>query len=101
VCSTSDLEISWAYAGQVEIVLLTVRLVGSCFTAECKAGVNEEDASQQSVRHAARRLALDAQAVLRKERAGRELRVEGLAVAVLTAFAERGALVRDAERRVG
>ena len=45
--------------------------------------------SQQSVRQAARRSALDAQAVLRKERADRERRLEGLAVEVLTALGER------------
>jgi hypothetical protein len=54
--------------------------------------------SQQSVRQAARRSALDAQAVLRKERADRERRLEALAV-VLTAIGERDSLVRDAERR--
>jgi hypothetical protein len=57
--------------------------------------------TQQSVRQAARRSALDAQAVLRKERAERERRLKGLVVAVLTALAERDALVRDAERRAG
>ena len=57
--------------------------------------------SEQSVRQAARRSALDAQAVLRKERADRERRLEALAVAALTALGERDALVRDAERRVG
>ena len=57
--------------------------------------------SQQSVRQAARRSALDAQAVLRKERADRERRLAALAVAVLTALGERDALVRDAERRAG
>ena len=57
--------------------------------------------SQQSARQAARRSALDAQAVLRKERADRERRLEALAVAVLTALGERDALVRDAERRAG
>jgi hypothetical protein len=57
--------------------------------------------SQQSVRQAARRSALDAQAVLRRERADRERRLEGLAVAVLTALGERNALVRDAELRAG
>jgi hypothetical protein len=56
---------------------------------------------QQSVRQAARRSALDAQAVLRKERVDRVRRLEGLAVAVLTALGERDALVRDAERRAG
>jgi hypothetical protein len=55
--------------------------------------------SQQSVRRAARRSALDAQAVLRKERADRERRLEALAVAGLTAIGERDSLVRDAERR--
>ena len=57
--------------------------------------------SQQSVRQAARRSALDARAVLRKQRADRERRLEGLAVAVLTALGERDALIRDAERRAG
>jgi hypothetical protein len=57
--------------------------------------------SQQSVRQAARRSALDAQAVLRKERADLERRLEALAVEVLTALGERDALVRDAERRAG
>src|SRR5215211_5355088 len=56
---------------------------------------------QQSVRQAARRVALDAQAVLRKERADRERRLQALAVAVLTALAERDALVRETERRAG
>jgi hypothetical protein len=51
--------------------------------------------SQQSVRQAARRSALDAQAVLRKERADRERGLGALAVAAL---GERDALVRDAER---
>ena len=55
--------------------------------------------SQQSVRQAARRSALDTQAVLRKERAARERRLAGLAVAVLTVLGERDAFVRDAERR--
>jgi hypothetical protein len=55
--------------------------------------------SQQSVRQAARRSALDRQAVLRKERADREHRLEALAVVVLTALAERDAYVRDTEHR--
>jgi hypothetical protein len=29
VCGTSDLEIGWGYAKQVEIVVMTARLVGS------------------------------------------------------------------------
>jgi hypothetical protein len=57
--------------------------------------------SQQSVRQAVRRSALESQAVLRKERADRESRLEALAVEVLTALGERDALVRDAERRAG
>ena len=57
--------------------------------------------SQQSVRQAARRSALDAQAILHKERADRERRLKALAVAVLTALGERDALVRDAEQRAG
>ena len=57
--------------------------------------------SQQSVRQAARRSALDAQAVRRKERAERERRLEGLAVEVLTALGERDGAVRDAEGRAG
>jgi hypothetical protein len=57
--------------------------------------------SQHSVRQAARRSALDAQAVLHKERADRERRLEALAVAVLTALGERDALIRDAELRAG
>jgi hypothetical protein len=57
--------------------------------------------NQQAMRQAARRSALDAQAVRRKERADRERRLEGLAVAVLTALGERDAAVRYAERRAG
>ena len=57
--------------------------------------------SQQAMRQAARRLALDAQAVLRKERADRERRLQGLAVAVLTALAERDALVRTLSGALG
>ena len=57
--------------------------------------------SQQSVRQAARRSALDARAVLRRQRADRERRLEGLAVTVLTALGERDGAVRDAERRAG
>ena len=57
--------------------------------------------SEHSVRQAARRSALDAQAVLRKKRADRERRLEGLAVEVLTAIGERDGAVWDAERRAG
>jgi hypothetical protein len=57
--------------------------------------------SQQSARQEARRSALDAQAARRKERADRERRLEGLAVAVLTALGERDGAVKDAEKRAG
>jgi hypothetical protein len=57
--------------------------------------------SQQPVRQAARRSALDAQAILRRERADRERRLEGLAVAVLTSLGERDAAIRDTEKRAG
>ena len=57
--------------------------------------------SQQSVRLAARRSALDAQAARRRERADRERRLEALAVAVLTALGERDRAVTDAEMRAG
>ena len=107
MCGTSDLEIGWGYVKQVEIVGddrstrrnglgLSERPVS--IKDRCRRG---DVMSQQSVRQAARRSALDAQAVLRKERADRERRLEGLAVAVLTALGERDCAVRDAERRAG
>jgi hypothetical protein len=81
--------------------VVTARLVAGGY-GRVKAGAMRGDVmSQQSVRQAARRSALDAQAVLRKDRADRERRLEALAVAVLTAFGERDALIRDAERRDG
>ena len=65
-------------------------------------GLDEETAmSQQSVRQAARRSALAAQPVLRKQRADRERRLAGLAVEVLTALRARDGAVRNAERRAG
>jgi hypothetical protein len=57
--------------------------------------------SQQSVRQAARRSALEAQAERRKQRADRERRIEALAVVVLTALAGRDGAVLDTERRAG
>jgi hypothetical protein len=57
--------------------------------------------SQQSVRQAARRSAMEAQAVLRKERADRERRLEGLVVEVLTALGERDATIAATEQRAG
>jgi hypothetical protein len=106
VCGTSDLQIGWAYVNQVEIVSddRSSRRNGLGLSeGRCrKAGGDRGDVmSQHSVRQAARRSALDAQAARRKERADRERRLEALAVAVLTALGERDALVRDAERRAG
>lgn len=57
--------------------------------------------SQQSIRQAARRAALDAQARHRRERAERDKRIEALAVDVLAALEERAASVADCERRAG
>ena len=58
--------------------------------------------SQQAVRQAARRSALDAQAVLRIERANRERRLERLAVNLLTALGEgRRGSERGTPRRCG
>lgn len=68
---------------------------------EGPASVRETVMSQQSVRQAARRSALDAQAARRRERADRERRLEALAVAVLTALGERDRAVKDAEMRAG
>ena len=82
---------------QVEIVVMIARVIGSGLRPSKGSGVDEEMVMSQ----AARRSALDAQAVLRKERADRERRLERLAVAVLTAIGERDAAVRDAERRAG
>jgi hypothetical protein len=56
---------------------------------------------QQSVRQAARRSALDAQAARRKERVDRERRLEGLAVEALTALGERDATIAATEQRAG
>ena len=57
--------------------------------------------ANQSVRQAARRSALDAQARMRSERAEQERRRSGLAVAVVTALAERDAHVLACEKRAG
>lgn len=56
---------------------------------------------QQSIRQAARRAALDAQAQRRRERAEREKRIEALALEVLTALEERKAAIHECERRAG
>ena len=56
---------------------------------------------QQTLRQAARRAALDAQAQLRRERAERDKRIEALAVEVLTALEERKAAIAECDRRAG
>lgn len=56
---------------------------------------------QQSMRQAARRAALDAQAQRRRERVERDKRIEALVVDVLTALEERKAAIADCERRAG
>lgn len=55
----------------------------------------------QTVRQQARRVALDAQTRLRRARAEHERRRSGLAVAVVTALAERDACVAACEERAG
>jgi hypothetical protein len=57
--------------------------------------------TQQSVRQAARRAALDVQSKRRRERAEREKRLEAMALDVLVAVRERDAAVSEAERRAG
>ena len=56
---------------------------------------------QQTLRQAARRAALDAQAQLRRERAERDKRIEVLAIEVLTALEERKAAIVECDRRAG
>jgi hypothetical protein len=102
VCRTADLEIEWGYVKWVAIVGDDRSTHPNGLGLSGEAGVDKGDVmSQQSIRQAARRSALDAQAVLRKERADRDRRLEDLAVVVLTALGERDSLVRDAERRAG
>jgi len=57
--------------------------------------------SQQSVRVAARKVALEAQARMRAQRAEQERRRSALAVAVVQALAERDAAVVACEQRAG
>lgn len=63
--------------------------------------IRETVVSRQSVRQAARRSALAARAVLRKQRADRDRRLKRLAVTVLAALGERDAAICDAEWRAG
>jgi hypothetical protein len=98
VCRTSDLEIGWGYAKQIEIV------GGDCSTSREPLGLSEGPVSIRGdvmSQQVARRSALGAQAVLRKRRADQDHRLEGLAIEVLTALGERDAAVRDTERRAG
>jgi hypothetical protein len=101
VCGTSDLEIGWGYVKQNRDGR------DDRWTRRSRLGLSEgpvskgDVMSEHSVRQAARRSALNAQAILRKERADRERRLEGLAVEVLTAIGERDGAVWDAERRAG
>lgn len=57
--------------------------------------------ADQRARQQARRVALDAQARMRRDRAEQERRRSALAVTVVTALAERDALVRVHEARAG
>jgi hypothetical protein len=96
------LKSSGGYVKRVAIVSDDRSVQRSCLgLSERPVSMTETVMNQQSVRQAARRAALDAQAVLRKQRADRERRLEGLAVAVLTAIGERDGAVWDAERRAG
>jgi hypothetical protein len=96
------LKSSGGYVKRVAIVSDDRSVQRSCLgLSERPVSMTETVMNQQSARQAARRAALDAQAVLRKQRADRERRLEGLAVAVLTAIGERDGAVWDAERRAG
>ena len=69
---------------------MTAQVVDSCSgLSERPVSMRGDEMSQQFVRQAARRSALDARAVLRQQRAERERPLERLAVAVLTALGER------------
>jgi hypothetical protein len=99
VCGTSDRETGWGTWSRSTSSMMTAGRVGSAIgLSERPVSMRETVMSQQSVRQAARRAALDAQAVRRKDRAERERRLEVLAVEVLTAIGERDRAVRDAEK---
>jgi hypothetical protein len=98
VCGTSDFEIGWRYVMQVEIVSDDrSRHQHSLREGRHRQGMDEAAIGEA----AARRAPVDAQALFRKEGADRERRLESLAIDLLTALAERDALVRDGERRAG
>ena len=82
VYGTSDLEIGWGYVRRLEIVDDDRSRRQNCLGPGERPrwqGIGVDGGgvvSQQSVRQTARRSALDAQAVLHKERADRERRLE-------------------------
>jgi hypothetical protein len=87
VCGTSDIEIGKGYIKQFESRWWPLDLESNGLGLnERPVSIRETVMSQQSVRQAARRSALDAQAALREERVDRERRLEGLAVEALTAL---------------
>lgn len=57
--------------------------------------------NRQQIKQAARRKVLEAQEERRRERAAQDKRLEGLAVDVLVALAERDEAIREAEQRAG
>jgi hypothetical protein len=102
LCRTSDLKSAGGTWSRSTSWVMTAGPVGSAIgLSESPVSMRETVMSQQSVRQAARRAALDAQAVRRRDRADRERRLEVLAVEVLTAIGERDGAVWDAERRAG
>ena len=57
--------------------------------------------NRQQIRQAARKKALESQEGRRRERAAQDKRLEGLAVDVLVAVAERAEAIAEAEHRAG
>lgn len=57
--------------------------------------------NRQQIRQAARKQALEGQEVRRRERAAQDKRLEGLAIDVLVAVAERDAAIQEAEHKAG
>jgi hypothetical protein len=77
VCRTSNLEIGWGCVRQVEMLGDDRSTLGSgLWVSERPVSIGETVLSQQAMRQAARRSALDAQAARRKERADRQRRLE-------------------------
>jgi hypothetical protein len=102
VCQTADLEIDRGYMKQVRIVGDDRSSRRQPLRPRSEGKFDKGDLmGQQSVRQAARRSALDAQAARRKERVDRERRLEGLAVKVLAGLGERDATIAATEQRAG